>query len=918
MNHYPTLFAKKQPIDPNLQGDLQRLSQIFEQTLSDTHQSDVLTQVNQVRELIFNIVHEQSQTDKIGGKSVHELTEFLQNLHDDDLLPLSRALTQFLNLANSAEQYHNTRTRRKNESAPDLNQDNTLQHLQDELLANNVDKNKLYDTLCNMQVELVLTAHPTEVARRTLIQKYNDIHECLTQLHERKLTNNERDDIMARLERKICAAWHTDEIRYRRPTPVDEAKWGFTTIEQSLWSALPKFLKKLDALSLAWCGKNLPITAAPISFASWMGGDRDGNPNVTADVTDEVIALSRWSAAVLFLADITALRWQLSMNECNLSIRQAVGDHPEPYRQFLRPLRDNLKHTIRHLDAKILGQHSDDAHCDPNHHIITENKQILQPLLDCYESLVQCGLKKIADGALLDMIRRVQCFGMGLVRLDIREDSSKHSQCLDAITHYLELGLYSQWDEHKKQAWLLTELQNKRPLLAKNALASKDSSASMLQNDSVRQTLSTFATIARQPSDVMGAYVISMAKNPSDILAVMLLQKQAGVTKPLRVVPLFETLDDLEHAKDTMQALLDMPFYKNMINGALEVMIGYSDSAKDAGFMAANWAQYKAQETLADLAHKQGVRLTLFHGRGGSVSRGGVPTHQALYAQPPGSISGAIRVTEQGEMVRFKLGSTDLAMQTLEIYCAATLKATLLPPPKPKQQWRDLMEMMTAISVQDYRQIVRQNSDFVRYLRTVTPELELQMLPLGSRPARRVQDGGVESLRAIPWVFAWTQIRLMLPAWLGTQAALLKALDDGHKDVLVQMLNDWPYFNTLIDMLEMVLSKADIFVAQFYELHLTDDKNLLALGDVLRQKLQQSIDALLRLKTQSMLLSHNQTLDSTLSMRHSYLLPLHYLQAELMKRRRQKLSESCNSATNVDHALMVAIAGIATGLRNTG
>ncbi|WP_455595860.1 phosphoenolpyruvate carboxylase, partial [Acinetobacter pecorum] len=395
-------------------------------------------------------------------------------------------------------------------------------------------------------------------------------------------------------------------------------------------------------------------------------------------------------------------------------------------------------------------------------------------------------------------------------------------------------------------------------------------------------------------------------------------QKEAGIEQALRVVPLFETLKDLDGAAATMSTLFNMHWYKQHIQGKHEVMIGYSDSAKDAGFMSANWAQYRAQEELTAVAQQHDVQLTLFHGRGGSISRGGAPTQQALFSQPPGSISGTIRVTEQGEMIRFKFGLEEIALQNLEIYTAATLEATLLPPPEPKPEWRDLMHQMTELSVQVYRQTVRENPHFVKYLRTVTPELELQMLPLGSRPAKRKVSGGIESLRAIPWVFAWTQIRLMLPAWLGTGAALNEVLDQGQRTVLDEMLAEWPYFQTLIDMLEMVLSKADAHVALYYESHLTQDEDLKILGTALRQRLQDAVQTLLSLKGESKLLSSNGVLDQSMKVRKPYLLPLHLLQAELMKRRRLYLEQQQAENTPVDHALMVSIAGIAAGLRNTG
>ncbi|WP_286995111.1 phosphoenolpyruvate carboxylase, partial [Acinetobacter sp.] len=583
--------------------------------------------------------------------------------------------------------------------------------------------------------------------------------------------------------------------------------------------------------------------------------------------------------------------------------------HPEPYREYLRSTRERLKATRQWLSLRLQGLDGDDSQ------IIRHKQELLDPLLLCHRSLMECNLPEIANGKLLDFIYRVNCFGIELLKLDIRQESGRHRQAISAITEYLGLGNFESWTEQARQNFLIQELQSKRPLLPKYL---NEPEGSLIEHPDVKEVFATMRTLAEQPPESLGAYIISMAEYASDVLAVLLLQKEAGILQPLRVVPLFETLKDLDGAAKTMETLFNMHWYKQHIQGKHEVMIGYSDSAKDAGFMSANWAQYRAQEELTAVAKSHGVQLTLFHGRGGSISRGGAPTQQALFSQPPGSISGAIRVTEQGEMIRFKFGLEGVALQNLEIYTAATLEATLLPPPVPKQEWRDLMHQMTDISVRVYRETVRENPHFVQYLRTVTPELELQMLPLGSRPAKRKVSGGIESLRAIPWVFAWTQIRLMLPAWLGTGAAINQVIDENKKAVLDEMLAEWPYFQTLIDMLEMVLSKSDANIALYYESHLTDNEDLKILGEMLRQRLNDAVQTLLSMKGESKLLSKNDVLDQAMQVRKPYLLPLHLLQAELMKRRRLYTAQSNAERTPVDHALMVSIAGIAAGLRNTG
>lgn len=892
-----------QQIDAPLRDDVRLLGNLLGETLKEHAGQDLFNQIEQIRALAKGARDGQVEAEK-------QLEQLFLSLEDAEILPLTRAFTHFLNFANIAEQYHVVRSRRQSEFDTQSPSQNPLDQLLEKFKQQDISADTLFKQICELNIELVLTAHPTEVSRRTLIQKYDGINDCLFKVDQQKLTPRERDTVLQELKQLICSAWQTDEIRQHRPTPVDEAKWGFTTIEQTLWNAVPKFVRQLDDMVEVHCGKRLPLSIAPVRFASWMGGDRDGNPNVTHQITQEVLWLSRWKAADLYLRDMEDLRWELSIQQSSDELIQALGTpHAEPYREYLRDTRERLKATRHWLAEKLQGRDADDSR------VIKSKDELLQPLLLCYRSLMSCNLPEIANGKLLDYIHRVNCFGIELLKLDIRQESGRHRQAISAITEYLGLGNFETWTEQARQNFLLQELQSKRPLLPKHLNEPKQS---LIEHPDVQEVFATMRTLAAQPPESLGAYIISMAEYPSDVLAVLLLQKEAGIQQALRVVPLFETLKDLDGAAETMNTLFNMHWYKQHIQGKHEVMIGYSDSAKDAGFMSANWAQYRAQEELTAVAKQHALQLTLFHGRGGSISRGGAPTQQALFSQPPGSISGAIRVTEQGEMIRFKFGLEGIALQNLEIYTAATLEATLLPPPEPKQEWRDLMHRMTDLSVQVYRATVRDNPHFVQYLRTVTPELELQMLPLGSRPAKRNVGGGIESLRAIPWVFAWTQIRLMLPAWLGTGAAINQMIAQGQKPLLDDMLQHWPYFQTLIDMLEMVLSKSDSHVALYYEAHLTDDAELKVLGKQLRQRLQDAVETLLALKGESKLLSSNEVLDQAMKVRKPYLLPLHLLQAELMKRRRRYLAECTAEQTPVDHALMVSIAGIAAGLRNTG
>ncbi|EHC72573.1 Phosphoenolpyruvate carboxylase [Salmonella enterica subsp. enterica serovar Montevideo str. S5-403] len=577
-------------------------------------------------------------------------------------------------------------------------------------------------------------------------------------------------------------------------------------------------------------------------------------------------------------------------------------------------MRARLMATQSWLEARLKGEK-----LPKPDGLLTQNEQLWEPLYACYQSLQACGMGIIANGELLDTLRRVKCFGVPLVRIDIRQESTRHTEALGEITRYLGIGDYESWSEADKQAFLIRELNSKRPLLPRNWEPSNDT----------REVLETCKVIAEAPKGSIAAYVISMAKTPSDVLAVHLLLKEAGIGFAMPVAPLFETLDDLNNADDVMTQLLNIDWYRGLIQGKQMVMIGYSDSAKDAGVMAASWAQYQAQDALIKTCEKAGIELTLFHGRGGSIGRGGAgrggsigrgggaPAHAALLSQPPGSLKGGLRVTEQGEMIRFKYGLPEVTVSSLSLYTSAILEANLLPPPEPKDSWRHIMDELSVISCETYRGYVRENKDFVPYFRSATPEQELGKLPLGSRPAKRRPTGGVESLRAIPWIFAWTQNRLMLPAWLGAGTALQKVVEDGKQSELEAMCRDWPFFSTRLGMLEMVFSKADLWLADYYDQRLVA-KTLWPLGKELRDLLEEDIKVVLAIANDSHLMADLPWIAESIQLRNVYTDPLNVLQAELLYRSRLTEEQGKSPDPRVEQALMVTIAGVAAGMRNTG
>lgn len=879
------------------------MSQIYESMRSNIHMlGDFLgetirdAQGNEILDLIENI-RILSRASRSGDeKSREQLLDILANISNEDVIPVARAFSQFLNLTNIAEQYHTISRHNKDATLGER----SMGALFTRLKAQNVPAEKVIATVEKLLIDLVLTAHPTEVTRRSLVHKHVEINRCLSRLEHDDLTDAETTKLKRRLMQLIALAWHTNEIRTQRPTPVDEAKWGMAVIENSLWKAVPEFCRQLNFHLEKNFGVQYPVGLAPVRFSSWMGGDRDGNPFVTAETTRKVLRMNRYKAAELFLEDIKSLADELSVIHATDAFSAKYGDHLEPYRVVVKDLRAKLIKTLAYYDELL----QDKPLTISRDEILTDDEQLWEPLYDCYQSLHQCGMRIIANGGLLDCLRRIRCFGLGLSRLDIRQESTRHEMAIAEITRYIGLGDYSQWTEDDKQAFLVRELSSRRPLVPTNWTPSPET----------KEILDTCKVVAEQPEGVISAYVISMAREASDVLAVHLLLKEAGCKTTIPVSPLFETLDDLDHCEKVMTDLFNIGWYRGVINNKQMVMIGYSDSAKDAGMLAASWAQYRAQEALVNLSEKYNVELTLFHGRGGTIGRGGAPAHAALLSQPPRSLKNGLRVTEQGEMIRFKLGLPAVAVSSLDLYASAILEANLCPPPEPKQEWRDIMDKGSEISCDIYRGIVRGEPDFVPYFRAATPEQELSKLPLGSRPAKRNPNGGVESLRAIPWIFAWMQNRLMLPAWLGAGQALQQLIEQGNEALLKEMCTEWPFFSTRIGMLEMVFSKADLWLAEHYDQRLVP-QYLHRLGNTLRNQLAADINTVLSLAHEGQLMADLPWVAESIALRNVYTDPLNLLQVELLHRLR---AEGENPNPALEQALMITITGIAAGMRNTG
>lgn len=884
---------------------------------------------------------------------LEELGKALNSLSPGDSILMSSSFSHMLNLANLAEEVQIAHRRRLQHKTGDIGDescaltesdiDETFRRLVYDL---HKSPRQVFEALKNQTVDLVLTAHPTQSVRRSLLQKHGRIRSCLAQLYQPGITPDEKHELGEALQREIHAAFRTDEIKRSPPAPQDEMRAGMSYFHETIWNGLPKFLRRVDtALSNIGVDERLPYNVPLIQFTSWIGGDRDGNPRVTPEVTRDVCLLARLMASNFYFSQIEDLMFHLSMWRCSDELRARVQQLEtssrkdakhymefwkqipanEPFRVILGDVRDTLYKTRERIHQLLSLGKSD----IPVEDTFTSVDQILEPLELCYLSLCSTGDTSIADGSLLDFMRQVSCFGLSLVKLDIRQESDRHTDVMDTITTHLGVGSYKEWSEEQRQEWLLTELRGKRPLFG----------ADLPKTDEIRDVLDTFHVIAELPPDSFGAYIISMAMTPSDVLSVELLQRECRVVHPLRVVPLFEKLADLQSAPAVLARLFSVDWYRNQINGKQEVMIGYSDSGKDAGRLSAAWQLFKTQEELMSVAKQYGVKLNIFHGRGGTVGRGGGPTHLAILSQPPDTVHGSLRVTIQGEVIEQSFGEEHLCFRTLQRFTAATLEHGMHPPRKPKPEWRALMDEMALVSTAEYRSIVFEEPRFMEYFHLATPVLEYGRMNIGSRPSKRKPSGGIESLRAIPWIFAWTQTRFHLPVWLGFGAAFKAVLekDSNNLQVLQEMYREWPFFRVTMDLVEMVFAKGDPRIAALYdELLVSDD--LKFFGDILRAKYEETKDLLLKVVEHEELLGGNPYLKQRLILRDPYITTLNVQQAYTLKKMREghfgpvatqaksrssaaelvSLNTTSEYPPGLEDTLILSMKGIAAGMQNTG
>ena len=893
--------------DAGLRSDVRRLGDLLGQTLVRQEGPELLALVEEVR------------------KAVREGSgaEILANLSIEDSVQLVRAFSTYFHLANVAEQVHRARVLADARATGGSWLARAVDRIEEALKAqtpgHELTKEEIEQWVSTMSVRPVFTAHPTEAARRSVLNKLGSIADLLDDPR-----NPSQQD---RLAETIDLLWQTDELRLGRPEPLDEALNALYYLDDLFTQTVPEVLNDF-AKEMKRIDVEVPITARPLSFGNWIGGDRDGNPNITAEVTTDAMVLQVGHAIRVTIAAMNALRQMLSVStkivgatpELSASVEKDLANIPEFEPRFLRlnaeePYR--LKATaIVHRLAFTRDRHAKGAPHVPNRDY-ANTAELLADLVLMRDSLLAHRGELIATGLLERTIRTVAAFGINHATMDVREHSDAHHNVLNQITGvdgYLAKS-------HDEKFEILTQA------LADSTLFNTSSLDAL-----GKKTLDTFIAIHdlidRFGPEAIETYIVSMTKGADDLIAAVVIAQQAGLVslKEKKAIigfaPLLETVAELRAAGEILEKLLSNPAYRELValrGNTQEIMLGYSDSNKDAGIATSQWEIHRAQRSLRDVAIKYGVKLCLFHGRGGSVGRGGGPTYDALIALPWGSVDGQIKMTEQGEVISDKYALPSLARENVELTLAASLEATVLnrgPRQTPAElaAWGNCMQLLSDSSFKRYRSLIEQ-PDLPAYFYASTPVEQLGNLFLGSRPSRRPDaSGGLDSLRAIPWVFGWTQSRQIVPGWFGVGSGLKAAREAGHADLLQQMLKEWHFFTTFISNVEMTLAKTDLAMAKRYVETLVPAE-LHHFLDEIQEEFDLTVAEILKLTNKSALLGDQQILARTLQVRDAYLSPIQLLQINLLKRVR----EAGDSADPVlQRALLLTINGVAAGLRNTG
>jgi phosphoenolpyruvate carboxylase len=905
-----------------LNRDIKLLVGLLGQTLVRHEGEELFDLVERVRAL------SKATRDDSSDSTAADLDRCLSSVDLATATQLVRAFSAYFHLANIAEQVH-----RADERTQIATEEGPLARAIEDMAEAHLPLEEIEGLLDRLELRLVLTAHPTEAVRQSILAKRRRIAELLEERSNPRATEDDRRRNEREIAEVVDLIWQTDELRRKKPTPAEEASSVVFYLDDLFGAVLPDLLDDLTA-HLGRIGVELAPRARPVRFGTWVGGDRDGNPNVTPEVTMQVLGLQRSLALRRLTETVKELVRTLSSSTRVTSISKALkasltadkGFLPEVHARFgnlnaEEPYRLKCSYILQRL-LNTQARLAEGA--PPRPHLeYACTAELLDELELMRASMLENRGDLVARGSLDRVIRVTAAFGMALATMDIREHAERHHIALAALFDRLEVGAkYADLSRADRTKWLSDELRSARPL---------KSPATHLTGEA-EEVLRLFETI-REALDVFGdesieSYIISMSRGPDDVLAPVVLAREAGLVDltagvaRIGFVPLLETVAELRAAGSILDDLLCDPGYRRLVDlrgGVQEVMLGYSDSNKDAGITTSLWEIHRAQRALRDVAHRHGVLLRLFHGRGGTVGRGGGPTGDAILAQPYGTLDGAIKITEQGEVISDKYGLPTLARRNLEFATAAVIKASLMHresrvPLSVIEEWDEVMDVVSKAAHRSYRALI-DDPRLVDYYRASTPVEELTALNIGSRPIRRA--GGrsldLESLRAIPWVFGWTQSRQIVPGWFGVGAGFEQARAEGWTERLAGMYQEWHFFRTFVSNVEMVLFKTDLTIARRYVDRLADP-SLHDIFDRIAAEHRRTVDQILSLTGRDRLLDHHPLLRRTLETRDAYLDPISYLQVSLLAR----LRSSDRADPELQRALLLTVNGIANGLRNTG
>ena len=909
--------------DTPLRYDIRLLGRILGETIRAQDGGQTFDLVEQIRQTALRFHRNADEAAR------QDLQAIIAALPIGQAIRIIRAFGHFSHLANIAEDQHHVRRTRAHALMKAAPRPGTLAHALGQTKKARVSRERLQAFFDKALCMPVLTAHPTEIRRKSAIDREIEIADLLDQRDRIPLTPDELTANRKALRRAVLTLWQTSIIRSTRLRVIDEVANGLAYYDYTFLRELPRVYTDIEELlsgmDADWAQIDVPSF---LRMGSWIGGDRDGNPFVTADVLNQALVMQSAKAFQFYLGELHVLGGELSLDSrlvhvsAELAALAELSHDPSPHRQ-LEPYRRAIVGVYGRLAATAREKANVEAPLPPLDNAVAYQKvsEFAQDLKTIYESLEANGSAALAHGRLRHLRRAVDVFGFHLASIDLRQNSDVHDRVIAELAKAVSVAAdYRGLSEAERRRLLAQEIESGRPLGSPYLPYSQETQSELAI---VRAAA---AGRARYGVEAVTRYVISKADDVSDILEVAVLLKDVGLLHPEEkrlaadIVPLFETIADLQRCGEVMDALFSTPAYRRLLESrgsVQEVMLGYSDSNKDGGYLTSTWELYRAELALIEVFARHGVGLRLFHGRGGSVGRGGGPSYEAILAQPAGAIQGSIRITEQGEVIGAKYSKADVGRRNLEIMAAATMEATLLEPTDaPNDAWRAAVGELSADAYRVYRSLVYETEGFERYFQETTIIGEIASLNIGSRPASRKKSQRIEDLRAIPWVFSWSQCRLMLPGWygFGTAVKAWLARNPGNGLALLRtMYAEWPFFRTMLSNMDMVLAKSDIAIGSRYAELASDQQLAATIFGRLRAEWNDAIEAVRSIMQQGTLLECNPLLARSIRNRFPYIDPLHHIQIELLRRLR-----SGDDSPEVVEGIHLSINGIAAGLRNSG